>query len=179
MNYLKETQGTLFRALPLVLAMLFSGCATIGQDTAVEPVVETAEVEPPVPETTRPASPPQAVTQVPGPFGPKVAIVLSSRLPAYESVAIALGELLEDYSIYDLADKSQTPRELFTRIDEIDTDIVMAVGLRAATVAKSYAKVPVVFCQVFNVGENDLVSGQVKALQRFPHCRCRLRHGRK
>jgi ABC-type uncharacterized transport system substrate-binding protein len=46
--------------------------------------------------------------------------------------------------------------------------VVVAIGLRAAIVAKSYSQVPVVFCQVFNIAENDLTSAQVKGVSALP-----------
>jgi ABC-type uncharacterized transport system substrate-binding protein len=101
-------------------------------------------------------------------FTPRTAIVLSDRLPAYENVATELGDLLEDYLIYDLADRSLTPREIFSSIDEIEVDMVIAIGLRAAIVSKSWSQVPVVFCQVFNVAENNLTSAAVKGVAALP-----------
>ena len=156
-----------FRALPVVLALFFSACAINVPEPVIEPEVETVEAEPPT-EVGRPDQPEAPANTEATLFGPRVAIVLSGRLPAYENVATALGELMDDYSIYDLADKSVTPREIFLDIESFDTDIVVAIGLRAATVAKAYSQVPVVFCQVFNIAQNDLTSGQVKGVAALP-----------
>lgn len=169
MIYIKQMQGILFRVLLLSLALFFSGCAINSQNPGITPEVDTTEVEPaPLPKAA--AIPKQDVPIIVEPqlFGPRVAIVLSDSKPAYENVATELGELLEDYYIYDLADKSLTPRQTFARIAEIDADLVVAIGLRAALVAKSYSKVPVVFCQVFNVTDNDLISGHVRGVAALP-----------
>ena len=166
MKQLGQMQGMHFRSLAIVVALFLSGCAIVGQDTVIPPQVETIESVPTrPPEPVRPQAP---ETPEPTVFSSRVAIVLSGMSPAYENVATALGELLEDYSIHDLSDKSLTPREIFGGIELNDTEIVVAIGLRAATVAKAYSKVPVVFCQVFNVADNNLTSAQVKGVAALP-----------
>lgn len=169
MNCVNRTQGTLFRTLPLVLALFFSGCAINGQQPDPPPEIEIKEAEPvEVPEDAKPAVPEIPVVSEREVFTQRVAIVLSDRKPAYENIAIELGELLEDYSVYDLTDKSLTPRAVFSNIADFDAGIVIAIGLRAATVANSYSQVPVVFCQVFNVADIDLNSDNLKGVAALP-----------
>jgi ABC-type uncharacterized transport system substrate-binding protein len=167
MTHSTRMQGLLARILPVLLALIVSGCAVTGQspDTTVEPPPVVAEPAPTKKIQPKPQIPAVPVPQV---LGSRTAIVLSARLPAYENVATELGELMEDYSVYDLEDRSLTPREMFASIDEVETDIVIAIGLRAAIVAKSWSKVPVVFCQVFNITENELTSGQMKGVAALP-----------
>jgi len=175
MNYTKRTQGTLFRALSLLLALFFSGCAIVEQEPAITPEVEEIVVEPapapepaPTPKAVIPPAQTIPVVRESKLLGPRVAIVLSDRKPAYENVATELGELLENYLTYDLTDKSLTPREVFASIAEIDAEIVIAIGLRAAIVANSFSEVPVVFCQVFNVADNDITSANLKGVAALP-----------
>jgi ABC-type uncharacterized transport system substrate-binding protein len=99
---------------------------------------------------------------------PQVAIVLSSRHPAYEKVAIELGEQLDNFTVYDLSDKSQPPVNAFRKIHDSDTSAVVAVGLRAAISATSMSKVPVVFCQVFNIEQNDLLTDNSRGISSLP-----------
>ncbi len=99
---------------------------------------------------------------------PQVAIVLSSRHPAYERVAIELGEQLENFTVFDLSDKSQPPVNAFRKIHDSDTSAVVAVGLRAAISATSMSKVPVVFCQVFNIEQNNLLSDNSRGISSLP-----------
>jgi len=169
MNCIYRTQGTLFRTLPLVLALFFSGCAIISQQPESTPDARPTEVEPaPAPEVTKPPVVESPVVREPELFTQRVAIVLSDRKPAYENVAIELGELLQDYAIYDLTDKSLTPRGVFSNIADFDAGLVIAIGLRAATVANAYSQVPVVFCQVFNISEIDLRSENLKGVASLP-----------
>jgi ABC-type uncharacterized transport system substrate-binding protein len=98
----------------------------------------------------------------------QVAIVLSSRHPAYENIALELGEHLENFTVFDLSDKSQPPVNAFRKIHDSDTSAVVAVGLRAAISATSMSKVPVVFCQVFNIQQNDLLTENSRGVSSLP-----------
>jgi len=169
MNYMIQMQGALIRILALMLALIVSGCATIDQQPDTTPEVEATEVKPaPVPEIDKAPTPNVPVPSEQELFRPRVAIILSDRVPAYENIATELGGLLEDYSVYDLTDKSLTPREIFDNIADIDAMIVIAIGLRAATVAQSYSHVPVIFCQVFNVANIDLTSDNLRGIAALP-----------
>ncbi len=94
----------------------------------------------------------------PLPEPPTVAIALSSRQPAYEAVARELSNLLEEYAIYDLSDRSQPPVTAFRLINDSDAGVVVAIGLRAARSSLAMSDTPVVFSQVFNYHEHDLLS---------------------
>lgn len=106
-----------------------------------DPAPEPEPVSPPVPEPAPPAPP------------PRVAIVVSSRVPAYGNVADALMPLLADAWLYDLTDKSLTPKEMFDDILDTGTAAVVAIGLRAAEFATAFEDIPVVYSQVFNTGD--------------------------
>ncbi len=94
----------------------------------------------------------------PLPEPPTVAIALSSRQPAYEAVARELSNLLEEYAIYDLSDRSQPPVTAFRLINDSDAGVVVAIGLRAARSSIAMSDTPVVFSQVFNYHEHELLS---------------------
>lgn len=96
----------------------------------------------------------------------KVAIVLSSRIPAYENVAVALSELLDEVDLYDLSDKSLTQKDAFDAILNSGARVVVAIGLRAATFAQSITELPVVFSQVFN--DNKLSGENLKGVAAIP-----------
>ncbi len=141
--------------------LLLHGCAMFEPEPEVvepapevvvepEPVVVVPEPEPeppPEPEPVPSRPPPQ-----------QVAIVLSSRQPAYEEVAKELGERLDNVAIYDLGDRSQPPVLAFRQINDSKTDAVIAIGLRAARSSVALAQVPVVFSQVFNYQDHGLVT---------------------
>lgn len=155
------------------LGVMLSGCSflTLEADVA-EPVVVTPQLPPTPSIDIRVAEPVSApVIDEPEPPAPqpavlKVAIVLSSRVPAYEDVAVALGELLEEVDVYDLSDKSLTQKDAFDAIRNSDAQVVVAIGLHAATFAQAITELPVVFSQVFN--DNNLSGENLKGVAAIP-----------
>jgi len=150
------TAGGARRLAVLAGAWIISGCSFL----ATDPVAPEPEIvlPPPEPVVVQPAPAPQPTLPkvTPKPF-PEVAIVLTSRQPAYEEVARELGDRLENFTIYDLSDRSQPPVAAFRLINDSNTGAVVAIGLRAAKSSLSMAQVPVVFSQVFNYQEHNLV----------------------
>jgi len=159
-----------FRLPGLVLVLQLAACAS--QDAApvdvppdlIPPIAaDTApdiELLPPIGIAKRRLPPPPPVLPEP----PGVAIVLASRTPAYEDVAIELSQRLGRYSIYDLSDKSQPAEDAFRLINDSDSGAVVAIGLPAARIAVALAQVPVVFSQVFNYRDDGLVTGNSRGV---------------
>ena len=146
----------LLRLLAVVMLLAATGCVHSPSES-VQPPPEMAE-EPQFIEVGPPMQPaPLPRPAAPAPL-PEVAIVLSSRQPAYEQVANELGAILEHFTIYDLSDRSQPPITAFRQINDSETGAVVAVGLRAAKSSISLAQTPVVFSQVFNYEQNGLVT---------------------
>lgn len=150
-----------FRALPAVVAVLalLGGCASVPPRAVPEPapVVEVAEAQPDITVVE-----PEPEPQIAKPEAPAldVSVVLSSRTQAFEDVAVELGKHFESLSIYDLSDKSQPPANAFRLINDSPADIVVAVGLRAARSASVLSAVPVVFSQVFNYQDYELLGDE-------------------
>ncbi len=159
------------RVTAMIAALVLSGCALVPAEQPVsieEP--EAVVVLPPAAEPIEPtpASPDEpAVVKSPEPL-PLVSVVLSSRHPAYDGVAAELGQHLEHYTVFDLSDKSQSPASAFRAIDDSDTSAVVAIGLRAAISATSMSKAPVVFCQVFNIQEYNLITANSRGVAALP-----------
>ncbi len=161
--------------LLVVLGVLLSGCSLLPQTSDVaEPAVITPQLPPtpsvdvrvsePVPEPV--IKEPEPAPAPPEPVVLKVAIVLSSRIPAYENVAVALSELLDEVDLYDLSDKSLTQKDAFDAIHNSGAGVVVAIGLRAATFAQLITELPVVFSQVFN--DNKLSGENLKGVAAIP-----------
>jgi len=173
---MEQLKGMRRHCQRLMLAMLLaamSGCAIFAPDQLPEPVVDTPPVEAaPEPVVAEPQPQPEPkpapVVAIPETFGAPVAVVLTGRQPAYAGVADELAQVLEDHSLYDLSDKSQSVRQVFQQIEAEHATAVVAIGLRAAQVAKNLSNVPVVFCQVFNIEDNQLVSNQQKGIASIP-----------
>ena len=141
------------RLATVAVILLLHGCALFQPEPeVVEPPPEiVVEPEPvvaePEPEPVRPPPPPK-----------QVAIILSSRQAAYEDVAVELSKRLDNVAIYDLEDRSQPPAVAFGHINDSRTDAVVAIGLRAARSSVALAQVPVIFSQVFNYQDYNLVT---------------------
>jgi ABC-type uncharacterized transport system substrate-binding protein len=88
-----------------------------------------------------------------------VAVVLSERQPAFDSVAQELSQRLAGARIYDLSDTSVSAEQTFRQIGDSNAVAIVAIGMTAARSAVALARVPVVFCQVFNYQEHGLVTG--------------------
>jgi ABC-type uncharacterized transport system substrate-binding protein len=112
---------------------------------------------PPAPAAGIARIPPSLDELPPPPSG--VAVVLSARQPAFDSVAQELSQRLAGARIYDLSDTSVSAEQTFRQIGDSDAVAVVAIGMSAARSAVALARVPVVFCQVFNYQEHGLVTG--------------------
>ncbi|MCH7822097.1 MAG: hypothetical protein IIA07_08775 [Proteobacteria bacterium] len=95
---------------------------------------------------------------------PSVAIVLSSRQPAYQDVVTELTHRFEHYDVYDLSDRSRPPVTVLRTINDSDSSAVVAVGLRAAQSSVAMAGMPVVFSQVFNHQDHDLLTANSRGV---------------
>jgi ABC-type uncharacterized transport system substrate-binding protein len=168
-------QRMMLRSLLVSVLLATSGCALLQPETPPPAPTTTPEPEP-VAEPAPPVEVPPAVKRVPvieappapEPVSARAAIVLTDSLPAYKNVAAELDAWLQDYAVYDLSDRSRSARQVFAAIAASEAQFVVAVGLQAAKVARSFATVPVIFSQVFNVSENDLVSDQIRGVAVLP-----------
>lgn len=141
-----------------VLAVSLSLVACVTNPPEPPPPEPVAGEEPQFIDVGPPLQPAPLPRPLAPPPLPEVAIILTSRQPAYEQVANELGAQLEKFTIYDLSDRSQPPVTAFRQINDSETAAVVAIGLRAAKSSLSMAKVPVVFSQVFNYEQNGLVT---------------------
>lgn len=142
----------------LFAVLLLSGCATWQADP--RPVVRDDPVDVAVIDST----PLDGVTVTPlsrQPWDfelPGVAIVLTNSQPAYADVAVELAQRLENYEVYDLGDESSPPVRVLRRVNDSNSDIVVAIGLRAAQSSVAMSQKPVIFSQVFNHQDHDLLT---------------------
>lgn len=164
----------------VLLAVLASGCSLLRPPPEPEPAppppapAPAPEPEPepaPAPEPEpppEPAPPPAPEPVPPEPYSHKVAVLLSSRVPAFENVAFALADTLADVEVYDLSDRSLSVRDAFDTVHRTEAAAVVAVGLRAALYARDYTQLPVVYAQVFNVSANDLARAHMRGVAALP-----------
>lgn len=175
MGYLAQYFSVMQRITVMIAALTLTGCALLPSSETPAPDVEPeVTVVLPAPVEAEPVAPiPAAPAEVPAEVKlttplPLIAVVLSSRHPAYDKVATALGQQLENYTVFDLSDKSQSPVSAFRAIEDSASVAVVAIGLRAAISARSMSKAPVVFCQVFNIQEYDLLTENSRGVAALP-----------
>jgi hypothetical protein len=143
--------------LLVMLAMAFAGC------TSYTPVAESTSEEPtvvvPAPEPIEtPPQDPEPHASVPAPPRlPPIAIVLTNSQPAYLDVAVELANYFADHTVYDLSNESIPPVTVLRSINDTQVTAVVAIGLRAAQSAVAMAEAPVVFSQVFNHQDHELL----------------------
>lgn len=164
----KTLQPWKLRIAAMLAALSVSGCTTFAPqdippppDPDPEPV---AVVPAPEPVPLPPTRPEPAVVPPAPPALPPVAIVLTSTQPAYADVAEELAARLDQYVVYDLSDKSQPPVTVLRRINDSETRAVVAIGLRAAQSSVAMARSPVIFSQVFNHQDHDLLTARSRGV---------------
>jgi hypothetical protein len=166
-------QRMMLRSVLAILLLALSGCALLVPETpAPVPTPQPAPEPQPAPQVeespvVKPA-PAIKAPPVPQPVSARVAVLLSNSLPAYTNVADKLATYLDDYTIYDLADRNRSPRQVFAAIAESEARFVVAIGLGAAKLARTFSTVPVVFSQVFNVTENSLIADSIRGVSVLP-----------
>ncbi len=165
------------RALIVCIIALVSGCASLQTESPEVPDDVVPETAPPVEVSPAPAQPPPIPPPVraepkqpaePVPSVGTIAIVLSDRTPAFESVANAISQQHDDYLLYNLSDKSLGAQGVFSSIEKAGAQVVIAIGLHAARESIDRSTVPVVFCQVFNIGTTSRAGVEVKGVASTP-----------
>lgn len=159
--------ATAFRGGLLLLVAMLAGCTTwLPEPEPVEPGPVVVNEPPPEPVVEpEPEPEPEPVVEVPvEPRLPPIAIVLTSSQPAYRDVAVELAGHFEDHSVYDLSDESLPPVSILHSINDSNSTAVVAIGLRAAQSSIAISKLPVVFSQVFNYQEHDLLTANSRGI---------------
>jgi len=147
----------MIRCIALLLALALSGCSIF--EPQIEPIDEPEIVSVPViTEPEKPITPPEP------PRLPPVAIVLTSKQPAFLDVANALTEYLDDFQIFDLGDSSRPPVSVLRGINDSNSGTVVAIGLRAAKSSVAMADMPVIFSQVFNHQDYGLLTANSRGV---------------
>jgi ABC-type uncharacterized transport system substrate-binding protein len=158
------TRSSYWLLVMLAMAMAIAGCTSytpVAESTSEEP---TVVVPAPEPIETPPQDPePRASVPVP-PRLPPIAIVLTNSQPAYLDVAVELANYFADHTVYDLSNESVAPVTVLRSINDTQVTAVVAIGLRAAQSAVAMAEAPVVFSQVFNHQDHELLAGRSRGV---------------
>ncbi len=100
---------------------------------------------------------------------PGIAIVMSDRSPAFvdvqREIAKRYTDRIQNYYLEDNAEKNAAVRK---RVQASDISVVVAIGLPAAQMARDLSAKHVVFCQVFNYEDPNLVTSWMKGVAATP-----------
>jgi ABC-type uncharacterized transport system substrate-binding protein len=148
-------------------ALFLAGCVF----APPAPPVETAPPVEPVVAEPEPAPPPPAPVEprpVPPRPVPRTAVLVSDDIPDYMRIAEEIRKRDADHvTIHNLDGQPNNAQSMLAEIESASSDRVVAIGLLAATVGRR-AGVPMVFCQVYNYQDYDLVSPTSKGVQLLP-----------
>lgn len=171
----------LIRGSIAAASLFVAGCAVFSPPPADpvpdEPVIAVEPAPAPEPIEIIPQPEPEPVDVIPEPEPaelPLVAIVMTSNQPAYADVAEALAEEFENHRIYDLNEDIRPPVSILRQINDSASGAVVAIGLRAAKSAVAMSEQPVVFSQVFNYKDEDLLTENSRGVAAVPPLEAQL-----
>lgn len=154
MRGIDNLTAKIWRPAILMAALVFSGCSLIPLEPEPAPVPMPEPIEPEaevVVVPPLPAPPKKTPPTLPAPPPlPPLAIVLTSGVSAYADVAEELKQRFENHTIYNLEADVRPPVSILRLINDSDSSVVVAIGLRAAVSSTALADKPVIFSQVFN-----------------------------
>jgi ABC-type uncharacterized transport system substrate-binding protein len=147
------------RALGLLLLLVgLSGCSAIDRIWEADGATEAAQ------------APAGAMLPDPAPPEPtRVAILLSADIDAYQGIAEQIVQRgpFNRYASFSLANGSD-PGTIRRRVQSFAPEKIVAIGLSAAKFGQDFSPTPMVFCQVFNYRDHDLLSRSSKGVKLLP-----------
>jgi ABC-type uncharacterized transport system substrate-binding protein len=100
---------------------------------------------------------------------PGIAILMSDRSPAFVGVQREIEKRYSDrIENHYLGGNEATNSAVQKKIQSSDIPLVVSIGLPAARVARGLSGKRVVFCQVFNYEDTDLVTSWMKGVAATP-----------
>ena len=144
-----------------------SGCST------VEPIRDPIET----PVSSEPVAAPvleQPVVSIPkpipAPIRNRIVILLSDDIPSYVSIAEQISQRgsQHNYMTVNLDRNSTLDAIALEEVSTFKPDRVVAIGLKAAKAGLSLNEAPMVFCQVFNFADNELLSPTSNGVKLLP-----------
>jgi putative ABC transport system substrate-binding protein len=133
----------------------------VDSDRTSKPLASTETEKPKTKSPREPLIPLQAL--------PGVAILVSKDIPAYSQVSSELAKRLQQrHNMYWLNGDPVKNAEVIDRIQRSEHVQVVAIGLRAARAAQKLSGKQVIFCQVFNYQDYELVTPSMKGISVLP-----------
>ena len=163
------------RARPLLACLLLAGCSAIPYEPVDQPVPAAAEPPAPAqvePPPVAPPPPPAASNDASRPESepPSIAILVSDSIPAYNGIAAALSEVAGErrIAVFDLDGDPARIGAVMEKVRKSGSDQLVAIGLLAARAGHEYSESPIVFCQVFNHQDDNLLASGSRGVALVP-----------
>ena len=101
---------------------------------------------------------------------------MSDDIPAYQTIATQIVQRggASEFKTVNLDGDPRISPENLADINLFNPDKIVSIGLLAAKTSRQFAETPMVFCQVFNYLENDLLSPNSKGVKLLPPFRLQL-----
>ena len=156
------------RGLGLLGTILVAGCVyappapPVEVSSPVEPIIAEPDVAPPPRAPVVPR-----VVPAPRPT-PRTAVLVSDDIPEYMRIAEEIQRRDADHvTVHNLDGEQANAESTLAEIAGANSDRVIAIGLLAATVGRQISA-PMVFCQVYNYQDYDLLSPTSKGVYLLP-----------
>ena len=169
MKILKLT-GAPSALAPLAIACILAGCSSITSSIPMPRPVPAEPVPPaPIVELTPEASRPPPPPAQPAPVVPvRTAVLLSDDIPEFTAISDEIERRAdsEHLVVYNLdGNLANIPR---IKTEAAGVDQIIAIGLLAASVGREIESKRMVFCQVFNYQDHNLLSTTTKGVNFLP-----------
>jgi len=163
-------------AVVLLMVAMIGGCSIISKPLEQPPPIESTVVETPVTKVEpapvtpepEPVSEPVATVEIIEPL--KVAIIISRDIENYHRLSSEIGHLIiregGDFRPFYLY--QQGAAEVIKQIKHEQYKQVVAIGLAATRATRMLQKIPVIFCQIYNYQDLNLISDQIKGVSLIP-----------
>ena len=158
----------MLRLLVITLVMLLSGCSVL--DSSRNPAEISGTTEPaaaPAPEQPAVAAP---IKSVPAPAHSRIMILLSDDIPSYVAIAEQITQRgsQHDYMTVNLDRRRSLDATALEDVSAFNPEQIVAIGLNAARAGQHFTDTPMVFCQVFNFADHDLLSATSNGVKLLP-----------
>lgn len=147
----------------VVVCIWLAGCS------GLSPIFEADPVPQPDASSAAPADSPPTPVEPPRERS-RVAILLSDDIASYSAIAKQITQRISehDYITLNLDGAAAANAPVMNEINKFDPDKIAAIGLLAARVGRNFSSRPMVFCQVFNYTDHELVSPSSKGVKFLP-----------
>ena len=99
----------------------------------------------------------------------RTAVVVSGGIPEYTQIVDRILERgPEGVTIHEVSGQEDDAARVVAEIESAKPDRLIAIGLPAAVVARRVAGMPMIFCQVYNYQDHDLLSATSKGVRFLP-----------